>query len=506
MLRRPMALRTTTRRSLAVLAVAGLLPGCSDEPGRITRAGPSAGPTTETGTAEPRPTTTAGRDLDGSSGAVDAADALVPGAGNGGYDVARYDLDIEVSDDRRSITATATIEATATQDLSAFNLDLAGLTVGDVEVDGEAATIVHTDDELTVTPAQPVPDGDEFTVAVAYSGSPRPVADPSAPGTIGWLTAPSGTYVASEPTGAKGFFPANDHPSDKAVFDIAVTAADRDTVVANGVLASKESAGSGRTRWAFTQTDPMATYLVQIAVGDYDVVESTSASGVPIRHAIVWGVPADRREVLDDTGPQLDFFESLFGPYPLDNYGLLVADSLPEFALETQTLTLLPAEWLEGGRESTSAVMAHELAHQWFGDSVTPQRWTDIWLNEGFATYGEWLWNDHVGARTLDAEVTATLGQVPRWREVFGPVAEPAPEFLFSPNQYGGAAVVLHALRLTVGDDVFFGILRTWATDFGGTSATTEDFEALATRRAGRDLTPFFDSWLRSTSVPPLPA
>jgi len=491
--------------TLAAVVVAVGAPGCANDPTEIRRVDSTTTTPTTSGDGPARSTTTTGSPA--VAGADGVGDPLLPTAGNGGYDVRRYGLDIEVSDDRASIDATTTIDATATQTLSAFNLDLRGFDVTAVTVDGAAATVARSGDELTVTPADPIGADDEFRVVVAYRGTPAPVDDPSAPGTIGWLSATtgSGTYVAAEPTGAKGIFPSNDHPSDKAMFDISVTAAAGETVVANGVLRSEDPLGDGRTRWTFGQSDPMATYLVQIAVGDYDVVESTGPHGLPLRHAIVRSVPTDDRAVLDDTSAQIEFFERWFGPFPLDTYGLLVADSTPEFALETQTLTLLPVEWLSFGREAASSVMAHELAHQWFGDTVTPERWSDIWLNEGFATYGEWLWDEHAGGESVEQQAGAALTAAPRLREVFGPVAAPAATSLFSPNEYDGAAIVLHALRREIGDDAFFGSLRAWVGDHAGRSATTADFEAVVSRVAGRDLTAFFDTWLRSTTVPPFP-
>lgn len=496
------------RHAVAVSAVAASLAvsltvGACASGGTITRTGPA----TTTATGRPGTTTTTRPATgDGQPGSADLADAITPGAGNGGYDVVDYDVDIDVAADRASIEASVTISATATQALSRFNLDLADLTVDGIVVDGRPAQWLHEDDELSITPSAAIADGAEFTTTIAYHGQPQPVPDPSAPGEIGWLEAPTGTYVAAEPTGAKGFLPCNDHPSDKATFTFALTASDEDTVVANGVLESKEPGDDeGTTTWTYSQDDPMATYLVQIAVGAYDVVESTGPHGIVRRDVVLRRLTEEQRAPLTATNTQIEFFEPLFGPFPFDSYGVLVADADPNFALETQTLTLLPAEWLENDFGQVDAVLAHELAHQWFGDAVTPARWIDIWLNEGFATYAEWLWMDHSGELSLDRSVDDALSQAVQWRRGFGAVTDFAPEYLFSPNQYGGAGIVLHALRLTIGDDTFFALLRRWVADHSGGSVTTEEFEALASEMSGQDLTAFFDQWLRSEDVPELP-
>ena len=494
------------RRLASVLLVASVLVGCSGGGGgRITLA---TAPTTTGAVASTTDPIAPGGAAGASPvpGAADVGDPVTPGAGNGGYDVQTYDLRFDLADDRSSFDGVTTIDAVATSGLASFNLDLSGFDISSVTVDDRPADIDRAADEVTVTPSAPIEAGASFTTVVTYSGSPSPVPDPSAPGTIGWLRANSGTYVASEPVGAKGFFPSNDHPSDKARFTITVEAAASDTVVANGIAALATPAGEGRTSHTFTQTVPMATYLVQIAVGDYDVIESTGPHGLPLRHAVARHVPPTDRAVLDQTAGQIEYFESLFGTFPLDTYGILVADAAPDFALETQTLTLLPAQWLAEGGDSASSVLAHELAHQWFGDAVTPSRWSDIWLNEGFATYAEWLWSDHTGAASLASQVDDAVRSSPGWRDGFGPITQPTPAGLFSPNQYGGAALVLHALRLTIGDDAFFATLRAWVTDHDGGSATTADFEALAAATSGRDLGSFFDAWLRSTTVPELPA
>ncbi|MFN8051877.1 MAG: M1 family metallopeptidase [Acidimicrobiales bacterium] len=493
----PLAVRIAAAIAVAIAATA--LTSCADGGGIARKV------TTTTRATATTTTTTAPAVVAATAGAADLADAITPGAGNGGYDVAHYDLSFDVNDARTSIDAVTTITATATQDLSSFDLDLRGLDVSTVTVDDTPATFTRTGDELVVTPKRPLARTSTFVTKVSYSGSPQPVPDPSAPGTIGWLSAPSGIFVASEPVGAKGFYPCNDHPSDKATFTISVTAADADTVAANGLMTKKAAATAGHTRWTFDQTTPMATYLVQIAVGDYDVITSTGPHGLTRRDVVVRSIPAEQRKVLGDTDEQITFFESLFGPFPFDVYGVLVADADPSFALETQTLTLIPSAWLSDNPAQTSAVMAHELAHEWFGDAVSVARWGDIWLNEGFATYAEWLWNDHTGDSTLDASVRQAMQQAQSWRSGFGAVLDPQPRFLFASNVYGGAAVVLQALRKTVGDDVFFSILRTWVTERSGTSATTADFQALASKLAGTDLTGFFDAWLRSTTLPPMP-
>ena len=376
---------TRPRSHVLSLAAAALLTltSCSSDGGIAIDN--SAAASTTTAVEVPATSTTAAPTPSAAPGAADVGDPLTPGAGNGGYDVDHYDLDIDLAIDRSTISdATTTITAVATTSLSTFNLDLAGLDVIGVAVDGATATSTRVGDELVVTPAEPVAEGATFEAVVRYSGTPRPIDDPSAPGDIGWFVEPTGTFVASEPTGAKGFFPCNDHPSDKATYTFTISASSADTAVANGVLVSKvpDPADAGRTVWTFDQDDPMATYLVQMAVGDYDLIESTGPNGLPLRHVVVRRLSPDDRARLDETGAQIEYFETMFGPYPFDTYGLLVADASPDWALETQTLTLLPAGWIElDSPEGTSSVMAHELAHQWFGNAVSPARWNDIWLN-----------------------------------------------------------------------------------------------------------------------------
>jgi aminopeptidase N len=436
----------------------------------------------------------------GTVGAAGLDDPYYPLLGNGGYDVTHYDLDLSWQPEVGGIAGTATIEARATQDLSSFNVDLlADVEVDEVTVDGAEATAERRDDhEVTITPTGTIADGAEFTAVVGYGGVAQAVDGPI-PGLGGWITDGREVYVASEPDGAAGFFPGNDHPSDKATYTLHVTAPDDLTVVANGVATGTDEDPAERTKtWHFDMADPMASYLVQIGIGNLTVEESASPDGVPIRNAVDGDVSEQAVAAQHArTGEMIDYFAGRFGPYPFANYGVLVVDDAIGFALETQTLSLFPA----GADEET---VAHELAHQWFGDDVSPARWKDVWLNEGFATYASWLWLSEGSGGDTDIDDLAE-GATGIGDELDLPPAEPGgPDNLFSSSVYYRGALTLHVLRDTMGDDAFFELLRTWVDRYGGASATTAEFEELAGDIAGTDLTALFDAWLRSDELPRL--
>lgn len=437
---------------------------------------------------------------DGAPGAAGLGDRYVGDFGNGGYDVQEYDLELDWDPDAAMLRGVTTISALATQDLSSFNLELTGFEVDEVTVDLLVASVDRVDDELTITPADVLVDGDEFTVVVAYAGTPRDnpfvageVAEPS-----GWHTRDGFSYVVGEPLSASTFHPVNDHPSDKASFVYRITAPSDLTVAANGTLESTD-AGDATTTWTFRQPDPQTTYLTTILVGDFVVVEDNpSASGVPVRNVFDADLVERVSPLFDDQPDMIDAFEELFGPYPFDVYGsAVVADSFGG-ALETQTLSIFGVDVLGFG--SPEDIVAHELAHQWFGNNVSLERWEDIWLNEGFATYSEALWQE---ASDPDFSYPEWIIGIAR----FGPglnrhVFDPGPGDLFGVQVYLRGGLALHALRLEVGDDVFFEILQTWNVRFAGGNATTDDFQALSEELSGADLDEFFDAWLRSNELP----
>ena len=243
----------------------------------------------------------------------------------------------------------------------------------------------------------------------------------------------------------------------------------------------------------------MATYLIQLLTGDYEVIESEEPGAVPLVSVVLRDDLATMQPFIDVTPKMIEFFQPYFGKYPLDRYGLAITDSFSGLAMETQERSLFSRDDFASGElgEFQQQLLAHELAHQWFGDAVSPARWQDIWLNESFATYGEWMWSDHAGVNDLRDTANDEL----RFR-VPGSSADPSADDLFGGNSYGGGAVVLHALRLTIGDDAFFELLTRWVAENNGESRTTEDFITLAQEVAGTPLIDFFDTWLYADSPP----
>jgi aminopeptidase N len=437
-------------------------------------------------------TDSAGGDSDG------IGDALFPSLGNPGIDVEHYDLILKYDPVREEISARVHLDIAMTADRETFSLDSAGPVVSAVAVDGVPATFEAATPELLITPASPLIRGQHIGVDVDYT-LPRPGPLPSAAsGETGWFPTPGGSYVLNEPEGAHSWMPCDDHPSDKATFRFELTVPSGLTAVANGALVSHSSTATLET-WTWQEDRQMATYLIQLLTGDYEIVDGVGPNDLPLVSVVLHDDRETMQPYLDTIDDQIDFFDDYFGPYPLDRYGIAITDSVPGLAMETMERSLFSrsdfsTSRLEYGQE---LLLSHELTHQWFGDAVSPERWRDVWLNESFATYGEWMWLDHIGLQMVEDSALAGLaGRQP------GATATPSADELFGFNSYDGGAVVLHALRKTIGDDNFFTLLRRWVADNNGQSRTTEDFVALANQVSGQDLTGFFDTWLYADIVP----
>jgi len=440
-------------------------------------------------------------------GAPGIGDSLYPNFGNGGYDVLHYTLDLTVEDVAVSdLDAVVAIEAKATQALSSFNLDFIGFAIESITVNDELAAFDRDGQELTVTPAQALAAGEPFIVQVTYSGAPEEVNSVTEEGLVGWVAYEGGTFVLSEPDGAANFFPVNDHPLDKAAYTLRISVPKPFEVAANGTLEETIDQGD-RTTFVWEMRDPMASYLATINIGEFDLETGQSPQGVPIRNYYPPGLEEEYRQLFARQGEMLDFYSEIFGDYPFDVCGSIVIDIEMETALETQTLSIYGIDMLDlEDVPTTEQLIAHELTHQWFGDSVSLADWGDIWLNEGFATYAEGLWVERTeGAAALDEWVSDTYWYVAESGGELIPPGDPPADDLFNEGVYCRGALTLHALRLEVGDEAFFEIAQTYYERHQDGNARTEDFIAVAEGISGEELDAFFDAWLYDSEMPPIP-
>ncbi|MDN4639077.1 M1 family metallopeptidase [Agreia sp. PsM10] len=501
--------------------------------------------------------------VDFEPGAAGIGDEYYPLDGNGGYDVEHYDLDLAYAPDTDVLSGTTTVTAIATQNLSAFNLDFDtrdvngddAIVISSITVDGEpaewslATTQISastgqpqvegsTDDdatpprtELTIVPPAGIPLGASITTAVTYSGVPIVVSDAFGP--AGVFPTPTGAVVVGQPRVAATWFPSNDHPSDKATFSTRMTVPTGLEVIGNGRLASQTTTG-GLDTFDWEMEKPMATYLATATLGDFEVETNTDpATGITyvdaidptlfLRNAAGGGGSGVKvgniAKGIFETEPQvIDFLSTYFGPYPFSEAGGIAIGYIDEgdptatppvpptdlpYALENQTRPIYPA-WAFRAN-SDASVVVHELAHQWYGDDLSMNRWSDIWLNEGFASYAEWLWTqDQEGVSTQQSFEEAyndIPANDPFWQTV---VADPGPAGIFDDAVYTRGAMTLQALRNEVGDEPFRAILQGWATENAGTSVSTAQFVDYAETVSGKDLTAFFDTWIYTAGKPAL--
>ena len=428
-------------------------------------------------------------------GTASAGDAYLPTSGNGGYLVTHYALDLTYRVETNQLRGTATITARATADLDRFSLDFAGLSVEKVTVDGERPRKVsQAARKIIVAPATALVDGEEFEIVVRYGGAPHPVK--SQWGEVGWEELADGVIVASQPSGAASWFPCNDHPSNKATYRIALSCEAPYTVVANGSLIEK-STRSGRTTWVYVMDQPMASYLATVQIGRYTRRPTASAS-LYYPPEIASNVAVDFGRIDD----MIALFVDRFGPYPFDSYSVVVTPDVLEIPLEAQGIGIFGSNHADGAHGS-DRLIAHELAHQWFGNSLTLGRWRDIWLHEGFACYAEWLWAEHIGARTAQESAIVYRGRVKAVTKDALVVGDPGAQAMFDDRVYKRGALALHAVRTLVGDAAFFDALRAWTDGFRHSTVSSERFITFFEDHTGNDgIGPLIESWIYSPSLP----
>jgi aminopeptidase N len=437
-------------------------------------------------------------------------DRLFPNLGNPGYDVQSYNLSFTYPGaNTKPLQAVTSIRALTTTGLDHLNLDFANGKVESVDVNGRPAQFTSAGEDLVVTPERPLPAGSWTRITVRHTSDPVTAEGQDG----GWVRTEDGLAMANQADAAHLVFPCNDHPSDKAMFTIRVTAPDGYTVVANGVPADRERTGRATT-WTYRTRHPMATELAQVSIGRSSVLHREGPHSLAVRDVVP---TKDRKELepwLAKTPGQLAWMESKVGPYPFETYGVLMAEADTGFELETQTLSLFEKGLFTEPlypRWYVESIMVHELSHQWFGDSVSPRTWSDLWLNEGHATWYEALYAEEKANKPMAKRMKAAYGASDGWRAAGGPPAmpkAPAPGqkiSIFRPNVYDGAALVLYALRQEIGRRAFERLERAWVTVHRDGTATTADFERLASEISGRDLSGFFKGWLYGEKTPPMP-
>ncbi len=433
----------------------------------------------------------------GVNGAPGVGDPFFPKAGNGGYEVDHYDLNVGFLPGHGRLIGRERIHATTTEALNRFDLDLRGFRIKRLEVDGAKAKYARSGQELEVTPASTLGDNQQFRVRIDYAGKPQTVIDPDG-SEDGWIKTDDGSWVGSEPQGAPSWFAANDTPADKAGFTINITVPRGLKAISNG-FNSGETLRAHTNTWHWRERAPMATYLATATIGRFHV-RQTKFDGIRSLVAVDPQVKGYGK-TLSKIPSMIRFFASKYGPYPFDDVGAIVDPSSAGYSLETQTRPLLPGKVSE-------VTLAHELSHQWFGDSVSLTRWPDIWLNEGFATFSEWLWAQHTGGDSVKTVFEKAYATPASDSNFWGPPpGNPGdPKHLFDGTVYVRGGMTLEALREKIGDHDFYATLRNWVHDRRHGSGTTPEFIQAAEAASGKNLDHFFQVWLFDPGKPPASA
>jgi aminopeptidase N len=418
----------------------------------------------------------------------------------GGVDVTHYALDLTLGANAPTVSGTAAISfrpLAAGTDTVAF--DLVGLSVSQVREGATNRTFTQDASVVKIALGTPRAPTDSVTLVVSYGGNT---------GNRAYYSYERNSYTFVEPSDARYWFPCHDDPSDKATSEIRATVPTGLPLYSNGVLADT-TAGPGTTTWHWVESHQIATYLIAVTFGTYTTLYA-SAGSLPLLYG-VW--PEDVSLALFDFAHVPDMIaydQDEFGPYPFDKYGMVAISPFRYGGMEHQSMSTINRTWLTGDRANEPGI-AHELAHQWWGDKVTLASWAEIWLNEGFATYGDLLYRQHAyGDSAFRAGLRAARSYYFSEDAIIRyPIYDPprnanGHDYLFGLTEYYKGAWVLHMLRSLVGDTAFRQILRTYGDRFAYANATTRDFESVCEEIYGASLAWFFDQWIYQAGYPVL--
>ncbi len=428
-------------------------------------------------------------------------DPYLPQSGSTSYKVAHYDLRLDYHTAPNRLNGIATLEIEPLEAVSSFKLDLSGLTVTKVYVNGKTTRFKQSPGQVTVrstlTPGKPV------RAEIRYNGNPAPAMGTW--GDVGWEELEEGVLVAGQPNGASTWFPCNDHPRNKSTYTITILSDSDYVSIANGTLTSTRRKAS-RTEWVWECNVPMATYLATVQIGPYKMGPLEPGQHTPSRIPLALATAehnwAKAQNYLSLQHQMMNVFEDLFGPYPFDRYGVVVTNEHLEIPLESQPLSILGPHHV-GRSWEAERLVAHELSHQWFGNSVTLTTWSDIWLNEGFACYAEWLWAESKGHQAASSHAKRHWGLLKLKPGII--LTNPGAQDMFDDRVYKKGALTVHALRHHVGDEKFFTLLRAWTQTYKHANATTTDFLTLTNQVCGNGTSDVLTPWLYEQSLPSFP-
>ncbi len=484
-----------------------LLPSPGIAPSPPTTIASTATPATTSTTLSraATPSLTAGMPLNppyGVAGGDSIGDPYIPELGNTGYDVQAYNLSLDLDPAATTFDATVTITSTVALDnLGRLSLDCLGLDVHSVFVADQAVNFYQNETKVYIDLPRVYALGETLVIRVDYQGNFKPYRSPYMPGFELGITKPAANELLafSEPDGARAWFPCNDHPLDKAEFHLQASVPAGLTAVSNGALLGTVPAG-GKSTFSWYEDDALATYLVALAVGEYQRIDAGPAGDIQVRHYVF----ADDQKITDQlqrTPEILQFLTNLIGPYPFEEFGFVEIEPT-DLAMETQSMIMAARNFWQ--KKDPSEILVHEAAHQWFGDHLSLRSWGETWLNEGLATYIQYLWLMEQGKpeKKLLSVAEAELLNVES--EENSALIHPAAAYLFGVNPYLKGAWVVHMLRLEMGDDAFFALLKGYYQRFANGYVTTADFQSLAEEYSQRSLGTFFDQWTESPVMPHL--
>ncbi|MEK6220657.1 MAG: M1 family metallopeptidase [Chloroflexota bacterium] len=420
-------------------------------------------------------------------------DPYSPELGNLGYDVTHYNIKIYL-DPAQQFTLSATVDITATSTQAVLEqvlLDFIGFEIDKLTIDGKSAEYLRSGDKLVIDLPTPLAADQTFEISISYQGKTtrrQSIYVPFVPA-IGFLSPDEQSiFIASEPDGARFWFPNNDHPRDKALFRMEITVPEGLTAISNGLLIEEFSAGDGETTFIWQHDFPMATFLATVVVGTYERIETRSPNGILLRDYVFPEMISRAEPGFSQTGEIIDWMGELFGAYPFEAYGHATVNE-SQFALETQTISVMAVTML------SERVVVHELAHQWFGNWVSIDSWGEIWRSEGFATYMETAWQYRKDPDGFEQESKNSITTIESNANLSPLNALPTPKF-FSFESYNKGAAVVFALQNEIGEEAMYAGLKDYFVRFGGGTASDSDFLAVLEEASGKSLDAFFAKWL----------